>query len=619
MCGIAGGYALNAGAVVDRARVEAMSRAVAHRGPDGEGLWVGDRACLAHRRLAVIDLATGQQPMVTEDGRTAIDFNGEIYNYVELRAELVAQGETLHTQSDTEVLLLLLQREGIAALARLRGMFAFAFADPERLVLARDRIGKKPLYYTIDDGVLYFASSFQAVRSGLPGPARIDAGAVAAFLDLAYVPAPGTIDPRIRKLEAGTVALAGNGEVVVQRYWDADAEPEPFGGTREQAVDRLDELLNEAVAMRLRSDVPLGVFLSGGVDSSLVAAVAARVAPESVLTFSIGFDVAGFDETTFAAQVARRIGSEHRTFRLHADGMALLPDLVRHYGEPFGDASAIPTWLLSRETRRHVTVAVGGDGGDEGFGGYEWYRTAARLRRMRRALTPALASAGSHVLARAQAPRLGRIRRGVSILALQEAARFAALRRFMDRSEAEALYRGELADAWRAGPDGNERLIRSFETATGSPLRRMRVVDIRTYLADCLMPKIDVASMAHGLEVRAPLLDHEILHFALSLPDAWISDRAQGKRILRSVLDRYLPRSLFERPKHGFDVPLSAWFNQELRARIDALETSPALHDRGWFRAERIRALAAEHRAGVRDHSQRLYNLIILDEWLKIA
>lgn len=622
MCGIAGGVALAAGATVDTDRVRCMNAAIAHRGPDGDGIFAPSSAvCLAHRRLSVIDLATGQQPMVTPSG-TSISYNGEIYNYVELRDELRQRGVVFQTGSDTEVILHLYEALGLAMLPRLRGMYALAIWDPAKsqLVLARDPAGKKPLFYAVADGCLYFASTFKAVHDALRGSLQINLPMVDVFLSLGYVPAPESIDARIQKLEAGTALTASNVGITVNRFWEWSSGIEPFTGSWEDAVDRLDQLFSTAVSIRLRSDVPLGVLLSGGIDSSLVAAVAARVSSTPIHTFSIGFDVVQYDERAYAAEVARRIGSDHHTFRVHHTGLDLLPELTRHYGEPFGDSSAIPTWHLSKETRRHVTVALGGDGGDEGFGGYDWYRTAEAFRRLSSAPVAALARAGARAVSTTagRARWLGRSYRALRILGLKEHERYAALRSFMGADEAQRLYSGDLAaSATQSEHDGQRLVADVFAATPGSSLRRMRIVDIKTYLADCLLPKVDVASMAHALEVRAPLLDHEVLRFALSLPDDFVSRRGQGKPILRALLARYLPPELFDRRKQGFTLPLAAWFKRELLGSIRDLPRSEPLMATGWFRPEGVSALVTEHINGHRDHTQRLYNLLALDEWLR--
>jgi asparagine synthase (glutamine-hydrolysing) len=623
MCGIAGGFALAPGGRVEIDRVARMTAMLRHRGPDGEGIWSAPdgRACLGHRRLSVIDLATGQQPMRDAETGAVIVFNGEIYNYLELRDELMAAGHAFRTDSDTEVILALYRRAGTDLFRQLRGMFAFALWDPgsATLLLARDRVGKKPLYYVVEDGVLYFGSSFGAVRSVIRSPRAVDLRQLDAFLTLGYIPAPATIHPLIRKLPAGTFVTATAEGLRPRPFWDIARDVRPFDGTRDQAVEHLDELVNTAVRIRLRSDVPVGVLLSGGVDSSLVAAVAARQSRTRVLTFSLGFPDAVADEAPYAAAVARHIDAEHHTLRTHSRMIDLVPELVRHFGEPFGDPSAAPTSLIAREAREHVTVAIGGDGGDEGFAGYDWYRTAARVARLHRMVpvplrrpalleSPSLPAFG----------RLGRLSRAAALVTLDDAARYRALRALLDPRLAHRLYTRDLEEIHRgASAEWTAGLDALFDETPGSHLRRMRTADLKTYLPECLMPKLDVATMAHGLEARAPLLDHEILQFGLGLPDEWITDGQSGKGLLRAVLERYLPARLFERPKRGFDPPLASWFNGMLRPRVEQLLGSEALLETGWFHGDGLRAIGAEHLAGQRDHSLRLYNLLVLDEWLR--
>jgi asparagine synthase (glutamine-hydrolysing) len=624
MCGIAGGVQFGPEGAPDRDRVTRMTARLAHRGPDAEGQWCGDngRAAFGHRRLAVIDVAAGAQPMTDESERFTLVFNGEIYNYTELRAELEAEGEQFRTRSDTEVLLALLKRDWDRALERLVGMFAFAVWDSTRqaLLMARDRVGEKPLYYSVEGGTLYFASTFDALNGTAQRKNAIDLVGLDEFLTLGYVPAPRTIVHGISKLPAGTQLVADADGVQLKRYWKIDEAQEPFTGTYAEALDTLDHMLWEAVRIRMRSDVPLGVFLSGGVDSSLVAALAARQARHGILTFSMGFAEAAYDETPQAAAVAAHIGSEHRTFQTRFDVLDLLPELVRHYGEPFGDPSALPVWLLAEHTRKHVTVAVGGDGGDEGFGGYNWYGTAARLQRLGRFVPRVFGAFGAGALGRGRSRSAGlaRLQRGLELVIADDAQRFAALRSFVGNSEADDLYAGDLAVQRRTRPTAwTDRLADIYGESDGTPLHRMRVVDIETYLPDCLLPKVDVATMAHGLEARAPLLDPEILRFALSLPDEWLVNARGGKRILKDVLYRYVPAHLFDRPKQGFSVPLDQWFSGVLRQRVEALPRSSALGDLQVLQREGIAFFLAEHAAGRRDHSQRLYNLLVLEEWLK--
>lgn len=627
MCGIAGAVGLSPDARPELRAVRRMSQLIAHRGPDGDGLWTSPsgRACLAHRRLSVIDLATGAQPMVAGDGTSGIVFNGEIYNYRELRDVLRRDGATLRTESDTEVLLQMLRRDGLGCLDLLRGMFAFAYWDDctGRLLLARDRLGKKPLYFAIHDGCLYFASSLRAVRAVVPTSA-VSMAALDSYLTLGYIPAPLTIFPGISKLRAGHAVEADAAGLREARYWNPAPSVDRFSGSMEAATDALEELLSTAVRLRLRSDVPLGVFLSGGIDSSLMAAMAAREQGGSVRTFSIAMDDVAFDESPYAAAVAARLGTEHQTFHAIPDLLATLPAMVSHFGEPYADSSALPTWLLAEQTRQHVTVAIGGDGGDECFAGYGWYSTAARLTRLARLAPRSVFATAGHTLRTASSSglplpsALGRAQRGLQMLAVPSGAnRFAALRSQLDADWTRRLYAGELAQWHREHGGAASAMIRAeYDRAAGSALRRMRWADISTYLADELLPKVDVATMAHGLEARAPLLDQEVVQFALSLPDSWLIGGDGSKLILRRLLDRYLPPELFVRPKQGFSLPLGKWLSGAARERLGDLSRSERLQDTGWLDGAVINAMAAEHRSGVRDHSQRLFSLIVLDEWL---
>jgi asparagine synthase (glutamine-hydrolysing) len=620
MCGIAGAVAFRDGARPDRDRLCAMAGLMAHRGPDGEGFWADPvgRAAFAHRRLSIIDIAGGRQPMCSDDGQIALVFNGEIYNYRELRQSLSDQGVRFYTASDTEVLLRTYERYGSEAVHYLRGMFAFAVWDGRRreLVLARDRVGKKPLFYALDDDCCYFASTLEALRDTDPRARRVSLAALDAFLTLGYVPAPHSIWDGINKLPAGTMLRVSSSGSRAVRYWALEGALQPFTGRFADAVDQLEHLLTTAVILRLRSDVPLGLMLSGGIDSSLVTAIAARHCPEQALTFSLGFAEAAFDESGHAQRIAQHLGTRHRTFPGRPAMLDLLPAMVRHFGEPFGDSSALAVWMLAQETRRHVTVVLTGDGGDEGFGGYDWYRTALRLKRLRWATPWPALRLGTAV--RSQWRWVKRITRALGTLALEEPERFAALRMYVRDEEAQALYAGDLLHTRRDGGNSVRAwLAQLYRGGSGSALRRMRLVDTSTYLADCLIPKVDVATMAHGLEARSPLLDQEVLAFALGLPDQWLLDGKGGKPLLKALLGRFVPPHLFERPKHGFSVPLEVWFAcGPTSAWADQLADSESLRDCGWFNSSAIRDMARQHRDGVRDHSQQLYNLVVLREWL---
>lgn len=619
MCGIAGAVALRGDARLDRDRLCHMAELMAHRGPDGEGFWVNPQgtAALAHRRLSIIDIEGGRQPMCSDDGRIALVFNGEIYNYLELRKDLSEQGVRFHTASDTEVLLRMYERYGSEAVRYLRGMFAFAVWDGTRgeLVLARDRVGKKPLFYALDGECCYFASSLGALRDTDPRTSRVSLAALDAFLTLGYVPAPHSMWDGISKLPAGAMLRVSASGSQTVRYWALEAAPKPFAGRFAEAVDQLEDLLTTAVTLRLRSDVPLGVFLSGGIDSSLVTAIAARQCRGEASTFSIGFTEDAFDESRYAERIAQHLGTRHRTFTGRPELLDILPALVRHCAEPLGDSAALAVWMLAQETRKHVTVVLTGDGGDEGFGGYDWYRTALRLQRLNR-VAPILSPLSAVV--RSRRPWAKRLQRALRAVAMEEPERFAASRTYVGEDEVHTLYAGDLLQERRENGNAVRGwLAQLYRSGDGTSLRRMRLVDVATYLADCLMPKVDVATMAHSLEARAPLLDQEVLEFALSLPDQWLVDGNGGKPLLKTLLTRFLPPDLFQRPKHGFDLPLQVWFGRgATSAWADQLAESESLRDCGWLNPAGIRTLAREHRDGVRDHSQRLYNLVVLREWL---
>ncbi|WP_115734110.1 asparagine synthase (glutamine-hydrolyzing) [Aminobacter aminovorans] len=627
MCGIAGGIALTADRRPDPAVVSAMSARIAHRGPDGSGLWTSPsgRAVFAHRRLAVIDTSDGgRQPMVDETLRVGIVFNGEIYNYLELREDLASQGVHCKSKSDTEVLMQIMSRKEENGLDCLRGMFAFALWNDltGTAILARDRIGKKPLFYTISNDCMYFCSSLDALRREAPVDTGINLEALDLYLSLGYIPAPFTIYKGISRLPAASFAKAHGGAVQVHRYWDLAKSGEPYQGTYEDAKDELEERLEQAVAIRLRSDVPIGVFLSGGVDSSLITALCIRQSKSKIQTFCVGFKRSAFDESASAISVARHLGASHHTLEAHASLLDIMPEMSSHFGEPYADASALALSAIARMARPHITVALGGDGGDEGFAGYEWYANASRLTQLSSKMPQVATSTGARMARLASNwssnRRIGQASRALAVLELPPANGFAALRSFVSEADADFLYAGDLLEHRRMHTAAAQLLSGCYSRAEGSALRKMRFTDIETYLADDLGPKIDVATMAHGLEARAPLLDQDVMKFALSLPDHFLMDGFGGKRILRDLLARHLPPELFMRPKRGFSLPLAHWLTTTLAPKIAALETSPALLDLGVLKPLGVRRLFREHQSGVRDHTQRLFSILQLDTWLSL-
>lgn len=624
MCGIAGAVALTGDARPDHDRVRRLSELIAHRGPDGHGLWVAPsgRAVLAHRRLAIIDLAAGQQPMVDSSQQVAVSFNGEIYNYVELRDELERQGRTFRTHSDTEVLLTSYLARGTAFVDRLRGMFAIAVWDDAKgqLIVARDRVGKKPLFFTVEDNCLYFSSTLESLRATTRRRWRVSATAIDEYLAAGYILAPRTAYEEASKLEAGTILTVSTaGTRTTHRYWSADMPVEPFEGSYESAVDRVHEVLTDAVRVRLRSDVPLGVFLSGGLDSSLVTAIARREYGLHLNTFSVGFAASAHDESSAARAVAEHLGTDHHTFEADADLLEFLPDAVRHFGEPVADSAAFPLWALARHTREIVTVALSGDGGDEGFGGYDWYGTAMRLRRSTqiaggRALAPVRRSVAAALqFGSGNAVLPTRIGRALDAMGDGDPARqYCALRTQFAERDRRRVMQGRNAST------ALDRMAGVFERAGGDAMRRMRCADISTYLADCLMPKVDVATMAHALEARAPLLDHPLLELALTLPASYLTDARGGKRILRDILGRYLPESLVNRPKHGFTVPLDEWFRKDARQRAVSLGRSEPLEALGLIDLSEVTRLNREHAEMQRNHGDRLFALLVLEAWARL-
>jgi asparagine synthase (glutamine-hydrolysing) len=618
MCGIAG-IADVGGRPVDEGLVRAMASVQAHRGPDGEGFVCRGSVGLGHRRLAIIDLVSGEQPMASDDGAVWLVFNGEIYNYRELRAELEAAGQRFRSRSDTEVILRLYEELGPACVQRLRGMFAFAILDERarRVFLARDRVGIKPLVYAWDGSRLLFASEIKGILESRTVSREIDPEALADYLTYHYVPAPRTIFRSIRKLPPGstlTLPLDG-GQPTVSRYWQLHFRPDD----RTKESDWLEALrfqLTDAVRCHMISDVPIGAFLSGGVDSSAVVAMMARASGKPIRTFSVGFSEADFDELAYARQVAGRYGTEHYEVVVKPDSLDVLPKLAWHFDEPFGDSSAIPTYYVSKITREHVTVALSGDGGDENFAGYRRYARAAQLR-----------GAFDHGLGRAVRPLLGLAGRALpleargqaytSLLGAEEIERYFQLVSYGRRRAVGRLLSDDLgAVAELAGSP--ERFRRLAEDGTASDyVARMQHVDVETYLPDDILCKVDRTSMAVSLESRVPLLDHVLMEFVATIPSGLKLQGGRGKHVFKEAMKDWLPEAVLTRPKMGFGVPLAAWFNAELRDMAHDTLLSSQARQRGIFRTIEVERLLRVHRTGRRDHSARLWALLCFELWMR--
>jgi len=558
MCGIAGILDLD-GVPVGEEEVRAMCASLSHRGPDGEGVYFAPGVGLGMRRLSVIDLGTGDQPVRNEDGTAWVVFNGEIYNYLELRTDLEQRGHRFHTSSDTESIVHLYEERGRACVRDLRGMFGFAIWDQTNrsLLLARDRLGIKPLYYVETGGRLAFASELKALLRLPEVEAKIDWRAFGALISTLCTPADQSIIAGIRKLEPGHVLVARPGRGVrVERYWDVWFDPTP-GRREEDVAAELRSLLEESVRLHMISDVPLGAFLSGGVDSSSVVALMSRQTTGRVKTFSIGFREAEFDEAADARLVAGALGTEHHERTLLPDLSEILEDVVYHLDEPFGDSSAIPTYMVSRLASEHVKVVLSGDGGYELFAGYERYAAEERDRRHGAAARWVMGRVG-----RLMPPGM-RGRGRLLHLSLPDGRRYLDRLTLYDGHEKRALLsRDVFEEVARHDPWTREaeRLARD-----GHWLSRLQDVDLTSYLPQDILTKVDRMSMAHSIEARVPLLDHKVVEFAARIPPEMLLRDGTSKRILKRAMSGLVPESVFQKPKRGFAVPLGRWFGGPLR------------------------------------------------------
>jgi asparagine synthase (glutamine-hydrolysing) len=608
MCGIVGRINFD-GAPVVRAELDAARDALANRGPDGAGTWIDGGVGLAHRRLAILDLsARGAQPMSDASGQVWITYNGEVFNFHELRGELAARGHSFNSGSDTEVMLAAYRQWGIACVQRFNGMFAFALWDgmQKKLYLARDRLGVKPLYYAHFPGKLAFASTLKAFAQFSDLPREIDPQALDLYFQMSYVPAPLSIYRGVRKVKPGTcIEFTANGQARETVYWQPAEDAAP--ATEGEALDGLERFLLSSIKYRLISDVPVGAFLSGGIDSSIIVALMRSLTPQ-VKTFTIGFTERAHDESPYALEISRHLATEHTQVVVTPARLLELADTVpQHYDEPFADASAIPTLALAHMTRQHVTVALSGDGGDELFGGYPYYDYLRRLEPLRKLAAPV------RPLLRGAAALIPghRIAMGMRALAQPDTpALFAYMRGPLKTTGYRELMPGH---ATGAGEFLAQRLAAAG--STGDLTGRYMDLDLRTYLPDDILVKVDRASMAYGLEARTPFLDYRVVEYVRSLPLALRAGGPGGKYLLRKLLARYVPAALFERPKHGFTVPIRAWLRAELRAPLEERLRDGELIKSGFMRAPAVQRLLAEHAAGRRNHENMLWAMLMFEQW----
>lgn len=621
MCGIVG-QARRDGTPPDRALLTRMCAALAHRGPDARGIHREAGVGLGIQRLRVIDL-DADQPIYNEDRSIVVVLNGEIYNYRELRGDLQRRGHTFTTSGDTEVIAHLYEQHGADCVRHLNGMFAFAVWDSRlrRLIVARDRVGKKPLFYAERDGVLSFASELNALMQDPEISRELDHRALDAYLTYQYVPAPLSAFLAARKLPPASVLVFGDGATKITRYWRLDYREKLKLSDPREYEEPIREHLCRAVQRRMVSDVPVGAFLSGGIDSSAVVAAMAEMSAKPVRTFSIGFTSDRFNELPRARLVAERFGTEHEELIVEPDALELLPQIVEHYGEPFGDSSALPSFYLAKMTREHVTVALNGDGGDESFAGYSHY--AANLLLGRLDVLPAPVRALLSRAGRLLAPSgrvdsaSSRARRLAQTIALSPEQRFAAYRTHLDGLNTKQLYTEEYRNVLADSTATHDQAISEpwRESLSQEDLDRMLDVDINSYLPGQLLTKIDIATMAYSLEARSPLLDHELMQFAAGLPVELKLSGTERKVGLRSALRGWLPDEVLDGPKQGFVLPLCQWFRGELGDYAREILLEPAALNRGYFRPNAIRGLLDAHSAGVKDNSRGIWNLLVYELW----
>lgn len=625
MCGICGKINFH-NEPVEESLLKRMASTIAHRGPDDEGVYINGNIGLGHRRLSIIDLSqAAHQPMGNEDGKIWIVFNGEIYNFPSLKEELIKKGHIFRSHSDTEVILHLYEEEGPECVKKLRGMFAFAvWNDKDKsLFLARDRVGKKPLFYYSDNNCLIFASEIKAILQDRTVKKRPDFIAIHHYLTYQSVPSPFSAFEGIKKLPPAHYLLCKDGRIDVKRYWKLSYLPKFSVKTKvaeKELEAELMDRLNEAVRLRLISDVPLGAFLSGGMDSSVVVALMSRMMKEPVKTFSIGFYEEDYDELRYAKLVADKFETSHTEFKVRPDAVEILPKLVWHYNEPFADSSAIPSYYVSKLAREHVTVVLNGDGGDESFAGYDRYvanELAMRFEKIprwaRKKIFPFLAA----VLPSSSDPNsfFWRLKRFTQTLALSPELRNANWMCHFNNEMKNGLYTDDFKGK-TAGIDSiNIILDRYAQSEADNFIDSTLYADVTLYLADTLLVKMDIASMAHSLEARSPFLDHELMEFAARMPAHLKLHNGKTKIILKNSFKNILPGDIIERKKMGFGVPLDHWFRNELKEMAYDTLLSKRCAERGYFNENFIRKILDEHVAGIWNWQYHIYNLLMLELW----
>jgi asparagine synthase (glutamine-hydrolysing) len=624
MCGICGMLHFDSARKPDPAALKRMCNVITHRGPDDEGQIVIDSAGLGMRRLSIIDLTTGHQPLANEDRSVWIVFNGEIYNFQELRSELDKLGHRFATKSDTEVIVHGYETWGEAVCERLNGIFAFAIWDRKRrkLVLARDHVGVKPMYYYRDADKLVFGSEIKSILQCPDIRKTLDPDSLNQYLTYEYIPSPSSIFKEIRKLEPGHWLTLKDGNIRIQRYWNYIPKPEAWD--EKSASERLRELLRDSVRMQLVSDVPLGAFLSGGIDSSIVVSLMAGLMDRPVKTFSIGFQESSYNELKYARAVARKYSTEHHEFMIRPQALDLTEKLIRHLDEPFGDFSIFPTYLVSKMARDFVTVTLSGDGGDELFAGYDTYRAHRFDRRVYHRLPKFVKSQVLDRLARGLSPSrkkkgvVNSFKRFVQGTRLPKELAHARWMVFLSTEERRALFTPETLERLR--PElPYETILRHGREAQGTDdVARNGYIDLKTYLVDDILVKVDRMSMAASLEARVPYLDHRVVEFALSLPPGLKMKGFQTKFLLKKTFWNDLPAEVQNRDKQGFSIPIKNWIRGELKPMMLDLLSEKRIREQGLFQPSTVSGLVREHLEGTENHSHKLWALMVFEQWFEL-
>jgi asparagine synthase (glutamine-hydrolysing) len=618
MCGISGKLWFDPSRHVSQELLTRMTDRVSHRGPDASGYYVNGSIGLGHRRLSIIDLATGDQPIGNEDGSVQVIFNGEIYNFADVRQALAERGHRFRTKSDTEVIVHGFEEWGDDCVSHFRGMFAFAaWNGPQRsLLLARDRLGVKPLYYAELKGGIVFGSEIKSLLEDPDVSREWDPAALDAYLTLGYIPAPLTIYRAVRKLDAGHTLKIEGANASIRQYWDLHFTGDGDPAREDEYLERTDELLHEAVRLRLISDVPLGAFLSGGIDSSAVVSTMVRTSNAPVLTMSVGFDAREFDELEHALTVARHLGCEAHTRVVTPDVEELLPKLAWHCDEPFADSSIVPTYYVSRAAREQVTVALSGDGGDELWAGYARHYNEGVESRVRSALGPLSHAAG---LMGRLLPGAIKGAKALAHLSLTAPQAYAVKHAFdyFDDAGRIALYHPDFAArVGDADPYAKHRHLYE-KCESPDPIDKAMYVDAKTFMVDDVLTKVDKMSMAVSLETREPLLDHKLLEYVATIPSSLKLRNGTTKYLLKRLLARRLPASILERPKQGFSPPVGQWLTGPLATMGQDLLFDGRLAARGLLRDSTVRQLWTEHRTGQVDHQHRLWAVVMLEVWFR--